>query len=65
VSSTEVSLHIAGSLDPILVNTGMQMRGLAVGNSCFVCYRYCSEVLSDLALLLLSDLQLSLLWPML
>jgi len=38
VSSTEVSLHIAGSLDPILVNTGMQMRGLAVGHSCFVCY---------------------------
>jgi len=38
VSSQEVSLHIGCSLDPIVVNTGMQMRGLAVGGSCFVAW---------------------------
>lgn len=36
INTTELSVHIAGSLDPQLVNTGMQIRGLTIGRSCFV-----------------------------
>lgn len=38
INTTELSVHIAGSLDPQLVNTGMQIRGLAIGRSCFVAW---------------------------
>lgn len=38
VSSQEVSLHMVGSPEPLIINTGMQMRGVAVGGSCFVAW---------------------------
>jgi hypothetical protein len=38
VSSSELSVTIAGSQDPLVVNAGMQLRGLAVGRSCFVAW---------------------------
>lgn len=35
-SSHEVSVHIGGSPHPIIINTELQVRGLAVGRTCFV-----------------------------
>eukprot|EP01038_Epipyxis_sp_PR26KG_P011964 gene11964-16014_t len=36
ISNTEVSVNLGGPQDTVIINTGVQIKGLSVGKSCFV-----------------------------